>query len=97
VTRFVRSDDWRVREVGGRHVLVPLAAPVPADVVMYVLDGDVAAALWEALAAPRTAAELVELVLATFEGADRSAVEADVGAFLGQLTRLGAGCMVPTA
>lgn len=87
---FRRSPDFLVRDVGGRHVLVPVRRPMPRDVAMFLLEGPVARLLWEALAAPRSRAELVEEVLAGFEVDDPERVGAEVDGFLEQLGALGA-------
>lgn len=46
---------------------------------------EVAKTIWDALEQPRSAAELCDVVLATYEDAEREKVESDMFAFLGEL------------
>ncbi|MDC3378821.1 PqqD family peptide modification chaperone [Planctomycetota bacterium] len=86
---LVRSPDFVVRTVGPEHVLVPLRTPMPADVLMFVLDGPVAALLWDALAAPRSLEDLVGHVLAEFD-VRADVARTEVAVFVDQLIELGA-------
>ena len=55
-----------------------------ADPVIRAADGR---AIWDLIAQPVAVADLVDIVCAAFEGADRSVVTADILAFLGGLGR----------
>ena len=84
-----RREGFVLRPLGPRTVIVPVHAPIPHDVLLYLLDGPVARLLWDELEQERTDADLVAAVLDAF-AAERPVVEADVAAFLEQLTTLGA-------
>ena len=92
--RYRRAEGFVVRALGPRNVLVPVHAPVPHDVLMFLLDGPVAEHIWELLAEPRSHAELVASVLQAFE-AEPGVVSAEVETYLEQLGTLGAVEQLP--
>ena len=87
---FRRSPNFVARTVGEHHVLLPVEGALPDDVYVFLLDGPVALALWDALSVSRSQRELVDTVLAAFE-VEREQAEADVATFLEQLSA--AGCL----
>ena len=86
--RFCRSDDAVLRVVGDHRVLLPVGRALPADAYLFLLDGPVAEAVWEALAEPLDADALAARVAAEF-AVDRATATRDVETFLAQLEQAG--------
>jgi hypothetical protein len=89
VSRRYRRSAAAVKRVVGEHaVLLPTEGALPEGVLLFLLDGPVAAQVWEGLSEPRTLDELVDLVVEGF-GVERSVAEADLVTFLGQVEAAG--------
>ena len=86
--RYRRSQDAVVRTIGDHRVLLPVDRALPADVLLFLLDGPVAELVWEALAEPREPGALAAQVAQQFE-VDAETAAQDVDAFLQQLEQAG--------
>ena len=85
--RFIRSRSVVARGIGGEVLIVPVRRGVGDLTSIYSLNGS-GAALWEALAAEKTAAELVGVLEQDYDLAGCDA-RADVEHFLSDMSQLG--------
>lgn len=81
--RFVRSDSVVSRVIAEETLIVPIRRGVGDLASIYSLN-PVASAIWNAIAEPRTKAEIVEMLREEFE-ADTTVITADVDSFLTEL------------
>ncbi|MHB8418216.1 MAG: PqqD family protein [Myxococcales bacterium] len=84
--RLLRAGGVAQRTIGEETVLVPVRTS-PRQRVSVLTLNEVGSLVWAALAEPRTAGELAELVASEFEVAVERAA-ADIEAFLAKLGEL---------
>lgn len=77
---YVRSDSVVSRVIAGETLIVPVRKGVGDLASIYSLN-PVASAIWQVIAQPRSATEIVHIIEQEFEG-DREQIERDVEFFL---------------
>ncbi len=91
---FKRSDDVVCRLVQGETLIVPVRGKVGDLASIYSLKG-VGETIWNALAEPRSAKELIDLIVSEYDvSPDQAAVDLD--AFLTDLLARGLCTVVPS-
>lgn len=87
MSRFVRSDSVVSRVIAGETLIVPVRRGVGDLASIYSLN-PVATAIWQTLAEPRSAEEVVQVLTEEFE-AEPEKIVADVQSFLGEMQSAG--------
>jgi hypothetical protein len=82
-----RKEEFMLQDVGGENLLVPLGRQV-MDLNGIVVLNETGRFIWELLARERSDGELASAVAGRFD-VDAGRADADVKAFLGEISRIG--------
>jgi hypothetical protein len=94
MVRFVRSGSVVSRVIANETLIVPIRRRVGDLSSIYSLN-PVASAIWNAIAQPRTQAEILEAIQQEFEELPATAC-ADIEAFLAEMASAGLVCVAET-
>ena len=84
---YVRSDSVVSRVIAGETLIVPVRKGVGDLASIYSLN-EVASAIWQAIADPRSKDEIVEVIEQQFDS-ERTQIEKDVESFLLEMESAG--------